>query len=224
MNILVWLLQNHFMDMRDISIDMEKELRKLNDDLLKGCRLTQEAISKTSSVLMCFDAQKIQEITDNNKKIGIHCVAFGKHFSGIIEQYKPENLVLKLLSSGVGIYVELKEISGLTVGIAKSLSNLDAGIPERYKINISQFAKIFQNITWDSVISFLKQDTELARKTILASLELKKICKRAQEDLLGADRMSESATKSNVALLFIIQCIEDIAVHTVNIAQHVTCL
>ncbi|MDD5652899.1 MAG: PhoU domain-containing protein [Candidatus Omnitrophica bacterium] len=215
---------NHFMDMRNISIDIEKELRKLNDELLKGCRLTQEAISKTSSVLACFDAQKIQEITDNNKKIGVHCVAFGEHFSGIIEQHKPEGVVLKLLSSGISIYVELKEISDLTIGIAKSLSNLDMGIPERYKINASQFAKIFQNITWDSVISFLKQDTELARKTILASLELKKICNRAREDLLGADRISESVTKSNSDLLFIIQCIEDIAVHTVNIAEHVACL
>ncbi len=54
--------------MRDISImDIERELKKLNEDLLKGCRLAQEAISKTSSVLMRFDAQKIQEIIDNNK-------------------------------------------------------------------------------------------------------------------------------------------------------------
>ncbi len=69
MNILIWLLQKHWMDMRDISImDIERDLKKLNDDLLKSCRLTQEAISKTSSVLMRFDAQKIQEIIDNNKK------------------------------------------------------------------------------------------------------------------------------------------------------------
>lgn len=220
MNILVWLLQNHFMNMRDIPIDIEKELRKLNDDLLKGCRLTQEAISKTSSVLMCFDAQKIEVITDNNKKIGVHCVDFVGHFSGIIEQHKPEGAVLKLLSSGIGICVELKEISDLTAGIAKSLPNLDTKIPERYQINISQFAKIFQNITWDSVISFLKQDRELARKTILASLELKKICNRARRDLFETAQISESAAKSNSVLLFIIQCIEDVAMHTVNIAQY----
>ncbi|MDD2752947.1 MAG: hypothetical protein PHN59_07415, partial [Candidatus Omnitrophica bacterium] len=62
MNILVWLLHNYGLDMRDILImEMEREVKKLNDDLLKGCRLTQEVVSKTSSLLMRFDARKMQE-------------------------------------------------------------------------------------------------------------------------------------------------------------------
>ncbi|QAT17866.1 phosphate transport system regulatory protein PhoU [Candidatus Velamenicoccus archaeovorus] len=220
MNILIWLLQKHWMDMRDISImDIERDLKKLNDDLLKSCRLTQEAISKTSSVLMRFDAQKIQEIIDNNKKIGALCVASGEYLTNIIKQYQPEGSVLTFISSSISVNIELKQIGDLTAGIAESLLSLNTDIPERYKINISQFAKIFQNIVWDSVISFLKQDAGLAKKTILASLELRKICSRMQDDLMETNKKSETAERGESILLFVIQSVGDIAAHTVNIAE-----
>jgi phosphate transport system protein len=208
------------MDMRDISImDIERDLKKLNDDLLKSCRLTQEAISKTSSVLMRFDAQKIQEIIDNNKKIGALCVASGEYLTNIIKQYQPEGSVLTFISSSISVNIELKQIGDLTAGIAESLLSLNTDIPERYKINISQFAKIFQNIVWDSVISFLKQDAGLAKKTILASLELRKICSRMQDDLMETNKKSETAERGESILLFVIQSVGDIAAHTVNIAE-----
>lgn len=220
MNILAWLLQKHWMDMRDISImDIERELKKLNDDLLKGCRLTQEAISKTSSVLMRFDAGKIREIIDNNKKIGALCVASGEYLTNIIKQYQPEGSVLTFISSSISVNIELKQIGDLTAGIAESLLSLNTDIPERYKINISQFAKIFQNIVWDSVISFLKQDAGLAKKTILASLQLKKICSRMQDDLIETNKKAETTERGESVLLFIIQSVGDIAAHTVNIAE-----
>jgi len=206
--------------MRDISImDIERDLKKLNDDLLKSCRLTQEAISKTSSVLMRFDAQKIQEIIDNNKKIGALCVASGEYLTNIIKQYQPEGSVLTFISSSISVNIELKQIGDLTAGIAESLLSLNTDIPERYKINISQFAKIFQNIVWDSVISFLKQDAGLAKKTILASLELRKICSRMQDDLMETNKKSETAERGESILLFVIQSVGDIAAHTVNIAE-----
>ena len=206
--------------MRDISImDIESDLKKLNDDLLKSCRLTQEAISKTSSVLMRFDAQKIQEIIDNNKKIGALCVASGEYLTNIIKQYQPEGSVLTFISSSISVNIELKQIGDLTAGIAESLLSLNTDIPERYKINISQFAKIFQNIVWDSVISFLKQDAGLAKKTILASLELRKICSRMQDDLMETNKKSETAERGESILLFVIQSVGDIAAHTVNIAE-----
>ena len=206
--------------MRDISImDIERDLKKLNDDLLKSCRLTQEAISKTSSVLMRFDAQKIQEIIDNNKKIGALCVASGEYLTNIIKQYQPEGSVLTFISSSISVNIELKQIGDLTAGIAESLLSLNTDIPERYKINISQFAKIFQNIVWDSVIAFLKQDAGLAKKTILASLELKKICSRMQDDLIETNKKAETTERGETILLFIIQSVGDIAAHTVNIAE-----
>jgi len=200
-------------------VDIEKELKKLNEDLLKGCRLTQEAISKTSSVLMRFDAQKIQEIIDNNKKIGVHCVASQEYLTDIIKQYQPEGSVLKFISSGISVNIELKQIGDLTAGIVQSLLSLNTDTPERYKINISQFAKIFQNIVWDSVISFLKQDAGLAKKTILASLELKKICSHMQDDLIEINKKAESTERGETILLFVIQSVGDIAAHTVNIAE-----
>ena len=110
--------------MRDISImDIEKELKKLNDDLLKSCRLTQEAISKTSSVLMRFDAQKIQEIVDNSKKIGAVCTASQGYFTDIIKQYQPEGRVLIFISSGISVNIELKQIADLTAGLHASHQN-----------------------------------------------------------------------------------------------------
>ena len=223
MNIFVWLMQNHLMYLRkDPTMATEKELKKLNDDLLKSCRLAQEAISKTSGVLMFFDAQKIQEIIDNNKKIGAFCIGFQEYFSGVINQHQPEGENLKFISSAISVNIELKQIADLTAGIAASLLSLNTGIPDKYKINISQFAKIFQNIVWDSVISFLRNDMLLAKKTFFRSLELKKICSRMQESLLEAGKTAGSAESSESTVLFIVQCIKDIAVHTVNITQTVT--
>jgi len=205
MNIFVWLMQNYLMDLRkNLAMAIEKELKKLNDDLLKSCRLAQESISKTSGVLMFFDAQKTQEIIDNNKKIGAFCIGFQEYFSGVIKQHQPEDENLKFISSAISVNIELKQIADLTACIAASLLSLNTGIPDKYKINISQFAKIFQNIVWDSVISFLRNDMLLAKKTFFRSLELKKICSRMQESLLEAGKTTESAESSESTVLFIV--------------------
>ncbi|QAT16737.1 phosphate transport system regulatory protein PhoU [Candidatus Velamenicoccus archaeovorus] len=220
MNILVWLLRNYWMNTEDVlMIAIEKELRKLNDDLLQICRLTQEAIRNISGVLMRFDAENTQEIIDNNKKIRVLCVAYEEYFTNIVRQYHPEDSVLKFISSSINISSELKQITDLTAGIAESLLSLNTNIPDKDKINISQFAIIFQNIVWDSVISFLKQDTALAKKTVLTSLTLKKICSRRQDELIETNKTAESTVRGETVLLFIIQSVRDIATHTVNIAK-----
>ncbi len=200
-------------------MDIDRELKRLNEDLLKSCHLTQDVIKKTSSVLIRFDAQKIQEIIDDNKKIEALCVNSEEHLSNIIKQYQPKGSVLAFISASINVTAELKHISNLTAGIAESLLSFNTDISDRYKINISQFAIFFQNIVWDSVISFLKQDAESAKKAVTTSLALKKICSRMQDDLIAANKTAESTAKERTILLFIIQNVRDIAVHAVNIAK-----
>ncbi len=199
--------------------DIDKELQKLNDDLLQICRLTQGAIRKTSGVLMCFDVEKTQEIIDNNKKISVLSVTYEDYFTSIVRQYQHDGNASKLISSSINVNRELKQISDLTAEVAKSLSSLNTDILDNYKINISQFAIIFQSIVWDSVISFLKQDAALAKKTIVTSLALKKICSRRQDELIERNKTAESAGRDGTVLLFIIQSVRDIATHIVNIAK-----
>jgi len=200
-------------------MDIDRELKRLNEDLLKSCHLTQDVIKKTSSVLIRFDAQKIQEIIDDNKKIEALCVNSEEHLSNIIKQYQPKGSVLAFISASINVTAELKHISNLTAGIAESLLSFNTDISDRYKINISQFAIFFQNIVWDSVISFLKQDAESAKKAVTTSLALKKICSRMQDDLIAANKTAESTAKERTILLFIIQNVRDIAEHAVNIAK-----
>jgi len=220
MNIFVWLLRNYWINTEDyLMADIDKELQKLNDDLLQICRLTQGAIRKTSGVLMCFDVEKTQEIIDNNKKISVLSVTYEDYFTSIVRQYQHDGNASKLISSSINVNRELKQISDLTAEVAKSLSSLNTDILDNYKINISQFAIIFQSIVWDSVISFLKQDAALAKKTIVTSLALKKICSRRQDELIERNKTAESAGRDGTVLLFIIQSVRDIATHIVNIAK-----
>jgi phosphate transport system protein len=220
MNILMWLLNNYWMNNEEIlMMDIDRELKRLNEDLLKSCRLTQDVIKKTSNALIRYDIQKIKEIIDDNKKIGVLCVDSEEHLSNVIKQYQPEGSVLAFISAGINVNIELKQIADLTAGIAESLLSFNTDISDRYKINISQFAIFFQNIVWDSVLSFLKQDAELSKKTVLTSLALKKICNRIQNDLIAANKIVESNAKERAILLFIIQNVRDIADHAVNIAK-----
>jgi len=136
-----------------------------------------------------------------------------------MKQYQPVGDVLTFLSSGINVNIELKQIANLNAGIAESLSSFNADISDRYKVTVSQFTIFFQNIVWDSVISFLKQDAELAKKTVKTSLALKKICSRMQNDLITANKTAESTAKEGTILLFIIQNVKDIAEHAVNIAK-----
>ncbi len=200
-------------------MNMEKELKKLNDDLLKCCRLMQESLSKLSGVLMSYDAQKIREIIDNNRKIEGYCLGFHKYFDGLSRQYQYEGEALDFISSGISVNIELREIANLIAGIAVRLSNSSAGIPEKYKINISQYAKIFQNIVWDSVVSFLRKDLLTARKTVKMGLGLEKICSRMQEDLSETNQAAGPVSNDGSVLLFVVQNVREIAAHAVNIAR-----
>lgn len=200
-------------------MDINRELKRLNEDLLKSCRLTQDVIKKTSSILIRYDAQKIKEIIEDNKKIEIFYVDFEEHFSNVLKEYKPKGRDFVFISAGIHVNIELKRIADLTVGIAESLLSFNTDISDRYKITISQFTILFQNIIWNSVLSFLNQDAELAKKTVLTSLALKKICNRMQRNLIAASKTTESTVKEGTILLFIIQNVSDIAERADNIAK-----
>ncbi|MDD5518956.1 MAG: PhoU domain-containing protein [Candidatus Omnitrophica bacterium] len=200
-------------------MDIKQELNKLKSDLLKGCRLTQEAISKVSGILMSSDDKKIEEIIECDKQIGIFCNSFQEYFSGIIRQRQLKGEHAEFISSGMRVYFELKQTAVLTAAIAMSSRDLGAEIPIDHRINISQFVKIYQNIVWDAVMAFLKEDQILARKILASSTELNKICGRMQDRLLEDHGSAEPMAKSRSALLFIVWRVMDIATHAVNIVQ-----
>lgn len=204
----------------NISAGFKKELRQLDEDLLKSCRLTQEAISKTSGILIDFEPQKAQEITDCNKKLEILCVASKEYFSSLLEKIRPSEEIRKTMESGVESLTRLRQIASLAEAIATSISELNGDLPDNYKINASQFAKIIQNIVWDSVFSQLKKDAALANKTIASGQQLKEICLHIQENVMKASSFNGNHENSEDVLIFIAQCMKNMASHAVDIAEN----
>jgi len=200
----------------------DEELKELHKEILRMAVLAQEAIYNSIESLKNRDKERAQQIINADIKIDELELEIDERCIDLIARYQPMAGDLRFITTGMKINAELERIADLAVDIAQRVLELVDKPLLKPLIDIPKLSNVAQKMVGDSINSFVKRDTDLAKKVVLSDTEADQLRNLIQEELIN-DYMARDASTSTraVPLLLIARHLERICDHATNIAEDV---
>ena len=200
----------------------EKELKDLNNDLIKMGVSAEEAIYKSIESLKNRDKNMAQEVINNDKLIDELELIVDEKCLDLIARHQPMARDLRFIATGMKINAELERIADIAVDIAqRTLEIVDKPLLKPL-IDIPKLAAVAQNMVKISIDAFVKGDIVLAKKVLSSDSEADQLRNVIQKELIEDYMVKDGTTAPRaVQLLLIARFLERICDHTTNIAEDV---
>ena len=200
----------------------EKELKDLNNDILKMGVFAEEAIYKSIESLKNRDKNMAQEVIDNDKTIDELELIVDEKCLDLIARHQPMAKDLRFITTGMKINTELERIADIAVDIAqRTLEVVDKPLLKPL-VDIPKLTAVAQNMVKMSIDAFVKGDIALAKKVLSSDSEADQLRNVIQKELVEDYMVKDGTTAPRaVQLLLIARFLERICDHTTNIAEDV---
>ena len=200
----------------------EKELKDLNNDILKMGVFAEEAIYKAIESLKNRDKNMAQEVINNDKLIDELELIVDEKCLDLIARHQPMAGDLRFITTGMKINAELERISDIAVDIAqRTLEIVDKPLLKPL-VDIPKLAAVAQNMVKISIDAFIKGNIVLAKKVLSSDSEADQLRNEIQKELIEDYMVKDGTTAPRaVQLLLIARFLERICDHTTNIAEDV---
>ncbi len=201
---------------------IDEELKELHKEILKMGVMVQKYIYESVEALKNRSKPQAQEIIDADKQIDELELVIDEHCIDLIARYQPMAKDLRFITTAMKINAELERIADLAVDICQRALELADKPLLKPLIDIPRLSEIAQNMVRDSIESFVKRDSKLAKKVVLSDSEADLLRNRVQKELID-DYMSKDASSATraVPLLLIARHLERICDHATNIAEDI---
>ena len=200
----------------------EKELKDLNNDILKMGVFAEEAIYKAIESLKSRDKNMAQEVINNDKAIDELELIVDEKCLDLIARHQPMAKDLRFITTGMKINSELERIADIAVDIAQRILEIVDKPLLKPLVDIPKLAAVAQNMVKMSIDAFVKGDSALAKKVLTSDSEADQLRNEIQKELIEDYMAKDGATAPRaVQLLLIARFLERICDHTTNIAEDV---
>ena len=201
---------------------VDVELKELNKDILKMGAMAEEAIFKSVEALKSRDKEMAKSVIDNDNNIDKLELAIDEKCIDLIARYQPMARDLRFITPGMKINAELERIADISVDIAQRTLELVDKPLLKPLVDIPKLTVLAQNMLRMSLDAFVKGDSDLARKVLLAEPESDQLRDLIQKELIEDYMAKDCSTAPRaVQLLLISRFLERICDHTTNIAEDV---
>ena len=205
----------------EIRKGFEKELKKLEEELLKMARTVQEAILKSMSAMQNHDlklADEVIEMDDITDKLHLD---IERHCIQLVALQQPMGKDLRIIATALTTITDLERMGDHTVDIAKFFKEIDAGFKfERISI-IFEIAEIVKTMIKESVDAFVARDTELVMKMIKRDDDVDSLYDSIRKELENEVLKDPKFVHKAFYLLQIARLLERIADHATNIGERI---
>jgi phosphate transport system protein len=200
----------------------DQELEELNKGILKMGAYAEEAIHNSVEALKNRDKGLAKKVIDSDAIVDKLELEIDEKCVDLIARHQPMARDLRFITTGMKINAELERIADIAVDIAqRTLELLDKPLLKPL-IDIPKLTAIAQNMVKMAIDSFVKGDTELAKKVLLSDSEADQLRNEIQKELIEDYMVKDSSTAPRaVQLLLIARFLERICDHTTNIAEDV---
>lgn len=200
----------------------DEELKDLRNDILKmGC-FAEEAIYRSVEALKNRDNAMAKNVIDNDTKIDELELAIDEKCIDLIARHQPMAKDLRFITTGMKLNAELERISDIAVDIAQRTLEIINKPLIKPLVDIPKLTVIAQKMVKMAIDSFVKGDSELAKKVLLTDPEADALRNMIQKELIEDYIMKDPATAPRaVQLLLITRFLERICDHATNIAEDV---
>src|SRR3989338_414919 len=142
----------------------DEELKELHNDILKMASFAQEAIYKSTEALKNRNKAQAEEVIHADTRIDELELMIDEKCIDLIARHQPMAGDLRFITTGMKINAELERIADLAVDIAQRVLELVDKPLLKPLVDIPKLSAIAQNMVRDSIDSFIKRDSALAKK------------------------------------------------------------
>ncbi|MGN1114123.1 MAG: phosphate signaling complex protein PhoU [Oscillospiraceae bacterium] len=198
----------------------DEQLAQLNNELITMGAMCEEAIGTIAKLLESADEKLKNLVFTNEKHIDEKERDIESLCLKLILKQQPVASDLRLISSALRMISDLERIGDQCADIA-DISDYVTSSSLKVHTHIYDMAKASITMVTDSVESFVKQDIEMARNTILIDDKIDDLFNHVKVILIDAIKAGDEDAEMLVDLLMIAKYFERIGDHAENVAESV---
>lgn len=199
----------------------DRELIKLNEDILRLGGMVEDALDRTMVALKGFNTIMAEEIIrqddaidEMDARIERHCLSLFAMQSPVAQDMRVVGSSLKMLTDLERIADHAADISELTVRMAQ---NRSVRLPD----DLFRMADMARRMLNDSLRAYQNRDVALAGEVCNEDDQVDEMFNQITLDLINRMKQNPESLETGVDILFIVKYLERIADHATNIAEWV---
>ncbi len=201
---------------------LDLELADLKNNILGMGDLVEKAIVNSVEALKQLDRLQAQSVIGNDRMIDREELKIDEACLDLLALRQPMAVDLRFITMAMKVSTDLERMADLAVDISQRVLELADFPLLKPLIDIPKLTLIAQEMTRNSINSFVDKDAMIARKVIASEQEADRLCDLVQQELLN-DYISKnkSTIPRAIPLLLAARHLERICDHATNIAEDV---
>jgi phosphate transport system protein len=199
----------------------ESDLQALKNRLLGMGALVEERVHQAVQSLMERRQDLADQVATGDSDVNDLQIEIDDRALKLLALQQPMATDLRLITSAIKINSDLERIGDQAVNIAENVLKLLPHPPLRAILNITRMAEIAEQMTRDSLDSFVKKDAGLARSVLARDDEVDQLKDHVFRVLLTYMMADPGTIERALGLILISRNLERIADHATNIAEDV---
>ncbi len=199
----------------------ERELETLRERLLVMGGLAETMIHKSVKALVDRDDALVEAVLAHEEEIDLLCIEIDDRCFTLLALRQPMASDLRFLVAGIKINSDLERIGDQAVSIALRARQLITQPEVKPLIDIPRMARLAQEMVRQSLDSFVRRETDLAKSVIEADDDVDTLRDQVFRELLTYMMGDTSTIPRALNLILVSRHLERIADHATNIAEDV---
>ena len=199
----------------------ETDLQALKNRLLNMGALVEERVHGAVQALMERNLEAAEAIARADEEVNALQIEIDDRCLKLLALQQPMASDLRLITSAMKINADLERIGDQAVNIAENAIRMLAHPPLKPLIDLPRMAEMAERMTRDSLDSFVRRDSTLAREVLGRDDEVDGLKDTIFRVLLTYMMADPGTIERALALILISRNLERIADHATNIAEDV---
>jgi len=202
----------------------DRDLNLLKEKLITMAGLTESNIQLSIKILVERNETSHGLISQQEQKINALQVEIDNFCLKLLALHQPVAFDLRFITSAMRISAELERIGDQAVNITQSALELIKQPLLKPLVDIPKMAALVQSMVKDSLDSFVRQDSVLARDILKRDDQIDNYKEQIFRELLTFMLQDPTTISRALQLILISRHLERIADHSTNIAEDVVYL
>lgn len=197
----------------------EEEFDRIKSKILMMGSLVEDQIRNALTALIERDEALARQVIENDHKVNTFDVEIDEMALDALVRYQPVARDLRFVTTAMKISTELERMSDLAENICERAIELNDEPQLKPYIDIPHMAERARIMVKESLDSFVKMDSALARKVIQDDDFIDNLTEQLFRELLSFMIENPKTISRAIRLSFISKYIERIADHATNVAE-----
>lgn len=199
----------------------DKELRELNDQLIEMGVLIENAIKKTTDIIVHNKPEEIETAKEQEEKINAAEKSIQSHCLKLLLHQAPVASDLRTISAALKMITDMERIGDQAFDIAEMSEYIGDENSFSSMTDLALMAEKAAEMVTTAIDAFVRKDIELARSVAVMDDDVDELFNNIKSELVEIIHSDKESGSKAIDIAMIAKYLERIGDHAVNIAEWV---